>query len=207
MAHIEINQSLAQEPEKLKKLCPFNAIDVINDYLQINAACKMCRICVNKGPSGVFRLIEDELPCVDKNAWSGIAVYADHVAGDIHPVTFELLGKAREMAAKLGQPVYCLYCGSGISNNEGLERLKLCGPDRILVYDHPELMHFRIEPYAAVFEDFIGRVSPSVVLVGGTTVGRSLAPRLAARFRTGLTADCTVLDIRENTDLDQIRPA
>jgi electron transfer flavoprotein alpha subunit len=79
--------------------------------------------------------------------------------------------------------------------------------DEVFVYDNEELKDFRIEPYTAVFEDFINKVKPTAILVGATTVGRSLAPRVAARFRTGLTADCTILDIKENTDLVQIRPA
>ena len=79
--------------------------------------------------------------------------------------------------------------------------------DEVFVYDQPELKYFRIEPYTAVLEDFIRTVQPSSVLVGGTSTGRSLAPRAAARFRTGLTADCTRLDISSSTDLDQIRPA
>jgi electron transfer flavoprotein alpha subunit len=81
------------------------------------------------------------------------------------------------------------------------------GVDEVFLYNDAALEHFRIEPYAAVFEDFIEKRKPSIVLVGGTTIGRSLAPRVAARFRTGLTADCTVLDVQDNTDLDQIRPA
>ena len=81
------------------------------------------------------------------------------------------------------------------------------GVDEVFVYDQEELKDFRIEPYTAVFEDFINNTMPSIILVGGTTIGRSLAPRAAARFRTGLTADCTILDVQENTDLDQIRPA
>ena len=76
-----------------------------------------------------------------------------------------------------------------------------------MVYDKKELEDFRIEPYTFVFSDFINKVKPSSILVGATTVGRSLAPRVAARFRTGLTADCTVLDVKENSDLVQIRPA
>ena len=77
------------------------------------------------------------------------------------------------------------------------------GVDEVFVYDQPELKYFRIEPYTAVLEDFIRTVQPSSVLVGGTSTGRSPA----ARFRTGLTADCTRLDISSSTDLDQIRPA
>jgi len=79
--------------------------------------------------------------------------------------------------------------------------------DEIFVYDYPELKDFRIEPYTAAFEDFVNKVKPSSLLVGATTIGRSLAPRVAARFRTGLTADCTMLKMKENTDLVQIRPA
>lgn len=81
------------------------------------------------------------------------------------------------------------------------------GVDEVFVYDDVEFEQFRIEPYTKVVENFIENVKPTIMLVGGTTLGRSLAPRLVARFRTGLTADCTILDIQENTDLDQIRPA
>ncbi|MCD6234876.1 MAG: electron transfer flavoprotein subunit alpha [Candidatus Neomarinimicrobiota bacterium] len=204
MAKIIIHQENIRNPEELTNVCPFNAIEYINEYLSINAACKMCKICVKKYPD-VFEYVEEERPQVNKSAWRGIAVYADHVEGNIHPVTFELLGKAREMAVKIGYPVYCLMMGDRISIKA--EELRHYGADKIFVYDKPELKDFRIEPYTAVFEDFIKKVRPSIVLVGGTTVGRSLAPRTAARFRTGLTADCTILDVQDNTDLDQIRPA
>ena len=81
------------------------------------------------------------------------------------------------------------------------------GVDEVFVYDYEELDKFRIEPYTAAVENYISNIKPTIMLFGGTTIGRSLAPRLAARFKTGLTADCTILDIQENTDLDQIRPA
>ena len=77
----------------------------------------------------------------------------------------------------------------------------------MFVYDHEELAEFRIEPYTAAFCDFIDKVKPSSILVGATNLGRQLAPRVAARCRTGLTADCTVLEMKDNTDLVQIRPA
>lgn len=75
------------------------------------------------------------------------------------------------------------------------------------MYDDPQLDRFKIEPYTAVFEDFIKKNQPTAILTGATTVGRQLAPRVAARMKTGLTADCTILDMDENTDLSQIRPA
>lgn len=205
MAKIIIHQDKVTDKAALAALCPFNAIDTVNDYLQINAACKMCKICVNKGPAGVFEWCEDPAPSIDKSLWKGIAVYVDHQEGNIHPVTLELIGKAREMAQKIGHPVYALFMGSTI--NAAAKTLLNYGVDEVFVYDDPALKHFRIEPYTAVFEDFISKKQPTIVLVGGTTVGRSLAPRIAARCRTGLTADCTILDVQASTDLDQIRPA
>ena len=204
MPMIKIHQEKAQNHDELIKLCPFDAIESSEAELQINSACKICKICVKKEPE-IFEFIEFEQAGVDKDLWQGIAVYIDHIEGDIHPVSFELIGKARELAAKIGQKVVCLMIGHKIK--EQAEKALECGADEIFVYDKKELKHFKIEPYTAVLEDFINKVKPSVVLVGGTSTGRSLAPRAAARFRTGLTADCTILDIQENTDLDQIRPA
>jgi electron transfer flavoprotein alpha subunit len=198
----KLNSQIVQD---LVKICPFKAIEDKDGKIEINAGCKMCKICVNKGPAGVMEFIEDEVKAVDKNQWKGIAVYVDHVEGDIHPVTLELIGKAKELAAKVDFPVYCLFLGSNIEDKA--QELLHFGVDEVFVYDKEELKDFRIEPYAAAFEDFINKVKPSTILVGATTIGRSLAPRMAARFRTGLTADCTVLDIKGNTDLVQIRPA
>jgi len=205
MTNIIIHQEKIQNTADLLKLCPFGAIQLEDGRLSINAACKMCKLCVKNGPVGVFELIERPQVEIDKSAWRGITVYVEHTAGEIHPVTFELIGKARELAAKIGHPVYALFIGSQIL--EKAEELRFYGVDLVYVYDQPELEDFRAEPYTAAFEDFISTVKPSTVLVGGTTVGRSLAPRVAARFHTGLTADCTKLDVQFNTDLDQIRPA
>ncbi len=205
MAKIVINQKKVINPQELIKLCPFAAIEYVNNYLTINAACKMCNICIKQGPEGVFELVEEKVEAIDKDKWRGIAVYVDHLEGDIHPVTMELIGKAKELAAKINYPVYALFMGHDIKDRA--KEILHYGVDEIFVYDQEELKDFRIEPYTAVFEDFINNIMPSIVLVGGTTIGRSLAPRAAARFRTGLTADCTILDVQENTDLDQIRPA
>lgn len=205
MAKIIINQEKINDIESVIKLCPFGAIEANANEVEINAGCKMCKLCVKKGPSGAFEFVEDKIIKIDKENWNGICVYVDHVDTDIHPVTFELIGKALEMAKKINQKVYALFMGENIKDkaNEILEY----GVDEVYVYDNKDLKHFRIEPYTKVFEDFIKNKKPGTILVGGTTIGRSLAPRVAARFKTGLTADCTILDMQENTDLDQIRPA
>lgn len=205
MGRLIVNQEKIKNVEEAIKLCPFNAIEYVDGKVEINAGCKMCKICVKKGYDGAFVFVEDDLPVVDKDKWKGIAVYVEHAEGVIHPVTMELIGKAKELAEKLNYPVYAVFIGYKI--HDKAEELLHYGVDEVFAYDHEKLKHFRIEPYTAAFEDFVNKINPSTVLVGATTVGRSLAPRLAARFRTGLTADCTVLDIKENSDLVQIRPA
>lgn len=191
--------------EELVKICPFGALEEKEGKIEINAGCKMCKLCVKKGPAGVMEFVEEEVEAIDKSLWKGVAVYVDHVEGDIHPVTYELIGKAKELAAKINHPVYAVFVGHDIEKKA--EEILHYGVDKVFVYDDEELKDFRIEPYTKAMEDFINSVKPSTLLVGATTVGRSLAPRVAARFRTGLTADCTILDMKENTDLVQIRPA
>ena len=212
MSDLTVNQEIVKKltKEQLKQavaLCPFGAIEEREGNLEINAGCRMCKICVKQGPAGVFNLLEtkERTPFVDKSEWNGIAVFIDGSEGHIHPVSLELLGKAKELAEKVNFQVYALFIGHGIG--EQAEELLHYGADEIFLYDYPELDKFLIEPYTNVFEDFIRKVKPSSILVGATTVGRSLAPRVAARMRTGLTADCTKLEMKENTDLVQIRPA
>ena len=205
MAKLVVNQDKITNIEELLKICPFGALENNNGKVEINGACKMCKLCVKKGPKGAVEYIEDEIKAIDKSVWKGIGVYVDHVDGDIHPVTYELIGKARELAGKINHPVYAVFVGNNISHKA--EELLHYGVDKVFVYDDEELKYFRIEPYTAAFEDFIKKIKPTALLVGATTIGRSLAPRIAARFKTGLTADCTILDIKENTDLVQIRPA
>lgn len=142
---------------------------------------------------------------LNKADCSGIMVFAEFNDGRFEPVTYELIGKARELAGKTGQEVLCVAIGCGLG--AAAQDLLRYPVDRVLVYDAPEFVHFVAGTYAAAMEDAIVAERPSVVLIGATPVGRSLAPRVAVRFRTGLTADCTVLDIRPNGELVQTRPA
>lgn len=206
MAGLTIEQQKLT-PERIQHLttvCPFGALILENGTLTVTAACKMCKLCIKKS-DGAITLQQEPVPQVDKALWRGVTVFADFAHGRLHPVTLELLGKARELAAITGHPVYALLMGSNTAA-AGQELLHY-GADQVFCYDHPQLAEFRIEPYSNLFADFIQQIRPSSILVGATNLGRSLAPRVAARFGTGLTADCTVLEIEENTDLVQIRPA
>ena len=205
MGKLVIAQQLInpENAKTLMELCPFGAISYENGKLDISSACKMCKMCVRK--SGGLVTYEEASREIDKSLWRGIAVYADCSGGTIHRVTFELIGKAKELAAVTGHPIYALAIGCGLDGCA--ETLRRYGVDKVFLYDHEAFRDFRIEPYTAAFCDFIEKEKPSSILVGATNLGRQLAPRVAARCRTGLTADCTVLGMKENTDLIQIRPA
>lgn len=206
MGKLVINQNLItrEKAKELIKICPFSAISYTEGKLDISSACKMCKMCVRKG-GGLIEYEEEVQATIDKSQWQGICVYADHCEGKIHRVTYELCGKAKELAKVTGQAVYALVIGSGLS--EGVKRLLHYGVDKVFVYDNPAFADFKIEPYTAAFCDFIEKEKPSSILIGATNLGRQLAPRVAARCKAGLTADCTVLEMKENTDLVQIRPA
>lgn len=205
MGSLIINHNLVNE-EKAKSLisvCPFGAISY-DGKLDISSACKMCKLCVKKS-DGIITYQEDVKVKIDKELWKGICVYVDHLAGRIHRVTYELIGKAIELSKVTKQPVYALIIGSNLGGS--IDKLLHYGVDKVFVYDNPRFKDFTIEPYTAAFCDFVDKVKPSSVLVGATNLGRQLAPRVAARRRAGLTADCTILEMKENSDLVQIRPA
>ncbi len=187
--------------------CPFGALTITEDGAEINASCRMCKLCIKACPEQAVSLVEEEQQVsLNKDEWNGILVFVEQETGGVHPVAYELLGKAQELAGKVNHPVYAVLIG-GEDVREQADHLASYGADRVYVYSHPELEHYRGDVYTNVMEDCINRIKPAVVLVGATSLGRSLAPACATLFRTGLTADCTGLDIKENTDLVQTRPA
>ena len=133
MGRLVINQDKVGNKEELVKICPFGALEIKDNKLDINSGCKMCKLCVRKGPEGAVVFVEDEKIKIDKSLWSGIAVYVDHVDGEIHPVTLELIGKARELADKLNQEVYCIAMGDNIENN--VRELLHYGVDKVFLYE------------------------------------------------------------------------
>lgn len=125
--------------------------------------------------------------------YKGVFIYAQQVDNVLSGISLELLGKARELAEPLDTKVTAVLIGSGI---KGLaDKLAEYGADKIIVVDDPELKEYRTEPYAHALASVIMKYKPEVMLVGATAIGRDLAPCVSARVGTGLTADCTGLDI------------
>ena len=194
--------------EELVKICPFSAIDYKDGKLDVNAACKTCGICAKKGPQGVMQLIEvEDQAKINKDEWVGVSVFMELEQENVHPVSFELIGKAKELASVINHPVYAILIGNKEQCDKYSKEALEYGVDKVFIYQDERYKDFNVERHARCVEDFINKVKPSVVLYGGTPLGRSFAPRIAAHFRTGLTADCTRLGMKENTDLIQVRPA
>lgn len=125
--------------------------------------------------------------------YKGVFVFAQQVDNEISSITFELLGKAKELAGKLNTEVTAVLIGSGIKNLS--DQLAEYGADKVIVVDDSELKDYRTEPYAHALTSVINEYKPEIMLVGATAIGRDLGPRVSARVQTGLTADCTVLEI------------
>lgn len=125
--------------------------------------------------------------------YKGVYVFAQQVDNIVNSIAFELIGKGKDLAADLGTEVTAVLVGSDV---KGLaDELAEYGADRVIVVDDPQLKEYRTEPYAHALASVIREFKPEVFLVGATAIGRDLGPRVSARIHTGLTADCTQLDI------------
>ncbi len=125
--------------------------------------------------------------------YKGVYVFAQQVDNEVSSIAFELLGKAKDLAKDLSTDVTAVLIGSDI---KGLaDQLAEYGADKVIVVDDPELKNYRTEPYAHALASVINQYKPEIMLVGATAIGRDLGPRVSARVATGLTADCTVLEI------------
>ena len=125
--------------------------------------------------------------------YKGVFVFAQQVDNEISSIALELLGKANELAKDLNTDVTAVLIGSGVAGL--VDTLAEYGADKVIVVDDPELKDYRTEPYTHALASVINEYKPDIMLVGATAIGRDLGPRVSARVKTGLTADCTVLEI------------
>ena len=125
--------------------------------------------------------------------YKGVFVFAQQVDNKVDGIAYELLGEATRLAAPLNAQVTAVLVGSGVKNLA--DSLAEYGADRVIVVDDPELKEYRTEPYAHALASVINEFKPEIMLVGATAIGRDLGPTVSARVATGLTADCTMLEI------------
>jgi len=134
-----------------------------------------------------------------------ILVFAEQEDGELHQVSFELLGKGRELADRMGVQLNAVLLGWRVKDKAS--ELVYRGADNVFLFDHPSLRDFDVIRYSRNIVKLVKETRPDIFLIGATRIGRTLAPRVAAALRTGLTADCIDLDLDEDANLIQIRPA
>jgi electron transfer flavoprotein alpha subunit len=171
--------------------------------------CTYCGACVEacRKFSAILIVKDEPIPLdIDPARYRGIWVYAEQRHGEISPVVYELLNEARRLTLKLEVPLSAILIGDRIEDKA--RDLIQHGADKVYVYDAPVFAEFQDDPYSDVLSRLIEEEKPEIVLMGATNIGRSFASRVAARIRTGLTADCTGLEIDLMTrNLLQTRPA
>ncbi len=188
--------------------CPFGAISLKDSKAVVDGEkCRFCGSCVDVcGMKAITMHKEEVKNAVDKSLYKGVWVYAEQRHGEISSVVYELLNKGSELAKSLNVPLSAVLIGSNISAKA--QDLIKRGADKVYVYDDPILAEFQDDPYSCILADLIKEEKPEIVLMGATNIGRSFASRVAAKIYTGLTADCTALEIDMQTrNLMQTRPA
>ena len=182
--------------------CPFGVIEVVDDIAQVSEGCNLCGACVEACDHDaiIIEAAEQEV----SEGFRGVWVFAEQRDGKLKSVAYELLTEGRKLADKLGTELCAVCLGHNV---EGAEGLVAYGADRVYLADDPALADHQEDYYTGVLVDLIRKHKPEVLLAGATAMGRSFIPRVAAIIYTGLTADCTGLDIDpESKLLLQTRP-
>ena len=185
--------------------CPFGAIKVVDGIATVGDNCTSCGACVSSCPAEALESDAVEQEADDLSSYKGVMVYAEQTDGKVKKIALELLSEGRKLADELNVKLYAALIGDGIAGAKA--DLFAYGADEVVVMEDKELASYRTEPYTYAMYEMIGIVKPEIVLMGASVQGRDLAPRLAGRVHTGLTADCTGLSIDENGNLKQTRPA
>lgn len=188
------------------KNCPFDAIEIKDKKAYIKDNCTMCGACIDKCPVNAIIKEKEEKTGVDITQYKGVWVFAEQRQGKLMGVAIELLGEGRKIADKLGVELTAVLLGNKV--DEIADKLIKYGADRVLYVDNEILDVYTTDAYTKAIYELVMDRKPEILLIGATNIGRDLGPRLSARIGTGLTADCTKLEVDEKDGkLLQTRPA
>ena len=189
------------------KVCPFGAITLKGKTPDIDLnKCTLCGACKEACKFDAIIVYKPQGVKNDISGYKNVWVFIERENQAVASVSFELLGKARTLADDLGSKVVAVFLGYNIKKEA--QELIYRGADEVIIVEKKELDHFIAENYANTIVHLVKKYKPEIILAGATTTGRSLVSRIAVKIRTGLTADCTGLDIdKEKKLLVQTRPA
>ncbi len=203
---IVINKEACKGCTKCVKVCPFDAISMVDKKAVIGANCTSCGACVESCPFAAISKTEDRVGGVDISLYHDVWVFAEQREGKLMSVAIELMGEGRKLADQVGCRLCAIVCGSNIGDL--VPELAAYGADVVYVADAPELATYTTDAYTKTIYEAIIEYKPEICLLGATHIGRDLGPCLAVRCNTGLTADCTSLEIDPQTKgILQTRPA
>ncbi|HRZ86739.1 MAG TPA: electron transfer flavoprotein subunit alpha [bacterium] len=190
-----------------EKACPFDAIHVVEKLAVVDLdKCTLCGACVPACKFDALKIDVKRRGAANKDDFKGVWVFAEQKKGKVQSVAFELLGAGRKLADVRKSELCAVLLGKDVTGETA--RLFHKGADKVYVVDRPELENFLDEPYAKILDKLVKKYKPEILLAGASTIGRALIPRVAILSNTGLTADCTGLDIDPATgNLLQTRPA
>ena len=184
--------------------CPFGVLSIKNNQVIVGEGCTLCGACKEECPSEAISLEEPQKIQTVSADYQGVWVFAEQREGKIKSVSFELLAKAKELAAGLKTGVSAVCFGQSVEN---IQQLIAYGADKVYLVQAPELAANPEDILTTQFSKLIQEYKPEIVLAGATSLGRSFIPRVAAGIKCGLTADCTGLEIDlEKRQLLQTRP-
>jgi len=186
--------------------CPYGGVEIIDDIAVFTEDCILCGVCIESCPVDAITLVRAEpIETVDKAQYKGVWVIAEHYKNEIHKVAFQLLGKGRELSNALNVNLTLVILGDKFDDK--LEEIGEYGADEVIYVKSAILKDYYSDLYVNTLTDLITEYEPEIILIGATPTGRDFAPRVAKRLNVGLTADCTGLDIEEETgNLMQTRP-
>ena len=192
--------------QKCVKACPFEAITMNERLAVIGAACTSCGACIDVCPFGAIEKVEDLKKGVNVTQYHDVWVFAEQRDGALMNVSVELLGEGKKLAAEIGCKLCAVLLGDKVDSLT--DELFEYGADKVYYASAPELATYNTDAYTKVIYQAILKYKPEIVLLGATHIGRDLGPCLAVQCGTGLTADCTKLDIDPaDKKLMQTRPA
>lgn len=201
-----VNKEKCRGCTKCVKVCPFDAITMVDRKAEIGMSCTSCKQCIAACPFDAIFQTEEEKSEIDLSAYHGVWVFAEQRDGKLMSVALELLGEGRKLADQVGCELCAVLCGEQVEAL--IPELYAYGAEKVYYADSPELRTYRTDAYTKVIYEAIQRYRPEIVLLGATHIGRDLGPCLAVRCGTGLTADCTRLEIDPETKgILQTRPA
>ena len=189
------------------KACAYDAIQMIEKTAEIDLEkCTLCGACVSACKFDAIMIRKFGQKTIDRSLYKNVWVFAEQKNGEIASVVYELLGKGRELADQKEAELIALLLGDNVTSRA--EELIQFGADKVIVAEDPKLKDFLDIPYAKAFAQLAEKYKPEIILAGATVLGRSLVPRVAIELFTGLTADCTGLEIDPDSgQLMQTRPA